>query len=302
VLGAAIGCALLLAGARARADGEEGDPFAYNLRFALSPLAFSAAVTQSWFGSALRVEYEPVNSFELQLAGHVAWLNANHASALAHAYGGKFILAIHFSQSVREQPLYGTVYPADTPAVTGQLGTDHDLEDVPVNEKLRTALPMPRDRDTTLVASMRDVHSVRVGAAFTKVLQRARPDLDTVTQNELPYLNLGYSFATHWNLSTDVTGKREVGYRRFYGDLLLTAAGLVHADPARTARGGRVDTQPFGARIGMQGAMEGLLRKLPAVGVAYDLELGLYPGKGGLEGYLFLALGIALDVATASPH
>jgi hypothetical protein len=53
-----------------------------------------------------------------------------------------------------------------------------------------------------------------------------------------------------------------------------------------------------GARLGMQGAIEGLLESAPSLGFAYDLELGAYPGRGGLEGYLFLAFGAAFDVAT----
>jgi hypothetical protein len=50
----------------------------------------------------------------------------------------------------------------------------------------------------------------------------------------------------------------------------------------------------------MQGAMQGLLEELPSLGFAYDVELGAYPGRGGIEGYLFLAIGAAYDVATRS--
>ena len=54
----------------------------------------------------------------------------------------------------------------------------------------------------------------------------------------------------------------------------------------------------FGLRVGMQGALEGFFQRAAGVGFAYDLELGMYPGRGGLEGYLFVALGVALDAAT----
>lgn len=279
-----------------RADAKPGDPFAYNLRLALSPLAFQAAVSQSWFGSAVRVEYGPWRFLDIALDGRVAWLNATKNSALAHSYSVRGTLELHFAQSVDQQQLYGTVYPADTPAITGSsVGTDQDLP-VSSSQRLQIGMGVPHDRDITLVAAMRNVHSLRIGAAYTNVLERARPVTAELAANRFVTVHAGYSYATHWNLTSDVTGKREVGYRRYYGDVLLTSAAWLDA-PERSSLGDRISFQPLGARIGMQGAMEGLMQSAPAVGLAYDLELGAYPGRGGLEGYLFLALGVAIDVA-----
>lgn len=285
--------------AHARADATPGDPFAYDLRFAITPLAFQAALSQSWFGSAARIEYGPFRFVDILVDGRISWLPANRGGELAHSYTLRAGFAFHVAQSLSERALYGTVYPADTPAVSaGSVGTDRDLIDLPINERLRTGLDSPHDRDLTLVAVMRDAHSLRVGAAYTRLLERARPEGDRVVQNELPFAYLGYSFATHWNLPASLTGKREVGYRRFYGDLLVTQADLIESSRERTSKGQRISSQTLGARIGMQGAMEGLTHALPSLGLAYDLEIGMYPGRSGLEGYLFLALGVAIDVAT----
>lgn len=285
-------------GTRARAETTHtGDPFAYNLRFAVSPLAFQAAMSQSWFGSALRAEYSPFHFMDVAFDGRMAWFNANQTHGLSHSYMGRIGFAFHLAQSVSQQPLYGTVYPADTPALSAPgVGTDHDLYGVSSSERLRTGMPTPYDRDVTLAAAMRSTHSLRVGAAYTTVLEHARPDPELHAQNQLPMLHVGYSFTTQWNLPESVTGKPELGYRRFYGDILLTTAGLSEAKPERTPAGQRVQFQPVGARLGMQGAMEGLTRALPSLGFAYDLEIGVYPGRGGLEGFMFLALGVAFDV------
>ena len=276
-----------------------GDPSAYNLRFVLSPLAFQAAMSQSWFGSALRIEYAPFRFMDVAIDGRMAWFNANQTQALGHSYTGRIGLAFHLAQSVTDQPLYGTVYPADTPALSAPgIGTDHDLYCVGASERLRTGMPTPYDRDVTLAAAMRSTHSLRVGAAYTTVLERARPDPELHARNSLPMLHIGYSFTTQWNLAASVTGRPELGYRRFYGDLLLTTADWTDAKPERTRAGQRVQFHPVGARVGIQGAMEGLTRMLPSLGFGYDLEIGVYPGRGGLEGFLFLALGAALDAAT----
>jgi hypothetical protein len=50
--------------------------------------------------------------------------------------------------------------------------------------------------------------------------------------------------------------------------------------------------------MGVEGTMAGLFDDEPGIGLSYQLELGAYPGKGGLEGYLFLALGVAIDAIT----
>ncbi|MET0386279.1 MAG: hypothetical protein ABW321_09995 [Polyangiales bacterium] len=276
-----------------------GDPFAYDLRVALQPLAFQAAVSQSWFGSAARIEYSPLRFLDVSLDGRVAWLNASQGALLPHSYLARFGLAFHIVQSVRQKQLYGTVYPSDTAAISPNgIGVAQDLMEMPSSNRLRTGLENPYDRDPNLTATMRDVHSLRVGAAYTKILQRARPESDRRALNELPFAYVGYSFGTHWNLVADVTGKREVGYRRFYGDVLLTTSDLNDAEPRVRSNGERIDFRPLGARAGMQGALEGLLQDFPSFGVSYDMEIGLYPGRGGFEGYLFFALGVAIDAAT----
>jgi len=296
----ALLCALSIALApalRARADDDDAAAqSSIDLRVALSPLAFQAAVTQSWFGSALRIEYAPLSFAEIAVDGRVAWLNANHGSEL-HSYALRAGLSLHLSQRVEQRPLYGTVYAADTAAIGGGVGSDHDLE-VPASERMRTGLAVPRDVDPTLQAVMRSAHSLRLGAAYTQLLQRARPDADAITENRLPIAHLGYSYTNYWNIPARVTGRHEQGFRRYYGDLLLTLPSAVQLDPERTADGRRIFTQALGARLGMQGTLGGLLKSAPFLGFAYDLEIGVYPGRGGLEGYLFLALGIALETAT----
>ena len=269
---------------------------AVDLRVALSPLAFQAAVTQSWFGSAARIEYAPVSFGELVLDGRVAWLNANHGSAL-HSYTLRAGINLHLSQRVEQRSLYGTVYAADTAAVGGGLGSDHDL-DVPASERMRTGMAAGRDFDPTLQASMRSAHSLRLGAAYTQLLERARPDAEAITRNRLPIAHIGYGYTTYWNIPQRVTGRREQGFRRYFGDLLLTLPSAISIQPDRTAAGARIVTQALGARLGMQGTLGGLLASAPYLGFAYDLEIGVYPGRGGIEGSLFLALGLALEAAT----
>jgi hypothetical protein len=287
--------------AHARENTRPGDPFAYNLRIALSPLAFQAAISQSFFGSAARIEYAPVHAFDLALDGRIAWFNANRTDWLARSYALRGVLSFHLSQSVTEQKLYGTVYAAEPAAITASgVGTDQDLN-VPVNERMRTSTG-PIDRDKTLTSAMRETHSLRVGVSYAKVLERALPVSGFFAQNKVPMLQVGYAFATYWNIPQNVTGKPEVGYRRYYGDLLLTTADLTKSEPdrafdAKTSQPVALEFQPVGARIGIQGAMEALFTAAPSLGLAYDLELGAYPGRGGIEGYLFLALGVALDIA-----
>jgi hypothetical protein len=288
-------------GVRARDGVRPGDPFAYNLRIAVSPLAFQAAVSQSFFGSGARIEYAPTHAFDLELDGRIAWFNANRTDLLARSYALRAVVSFHLSQSVTEQKLYGTVYAAEPAAVTASgVGTDQDLN-VPVNERMRTS-SAPLDRDKTLSAAMRETHSLRVGVSYAKVLERARPVDGVFALNELPMLHVGYAFATYWNLRSEVTGKPEIGYRRFYGDVLVTTANLTHSDPDRaydsvSAQPVDLDFQPLGARLGLQGSMGALLSADPSLGLAYDLELGAYPGRAGIEGYLFIALGVALDIA-----
>jgi hypothetical protein len=292
-----LACALALPRASAYAEAQPGDPYAYDLRLALEPLAFQAGVTQRWFGSAARAELGVTRWLDVALDGRFAWFNADSSIAV-RSYLARANFSFHIAQSVDEQPLYGTVYPADTPAIAPTAGTDQDLMGVPVSEKLRSGEIRPLDRDLTLSAAMRDVHSLRLGFAYGQVAERARPDANAWARDRMALLQLGYSYSTHWNLVTQVTGKREIGYRRFFFDAMLTSPGLTKTYPTHTRDGSALSFVPVGARVGMQGAMEGLLGQMPSLGFAYDVELGAYPGRGGIEGYLFLALGVAYDVAT----
>lgn len=293
-----IACALALPRARVHADARAGDPYAYDLRLALQPLAFQAGVTQRWFGSAARAEYGVARWLDVGVDGRFAWFNAD-SSIKVHSYLGRATFSFHIAESVDERALLGTVYPSDPPAVTPTPGTDQDLMGTPVSEKLRSGDVRPLDRDVTLSAAMRDVHSLRLGFAYGAVAERARPDVNAWARDRMALLQLGYSYSTHWNLMTHVTGKREVGYRRFFADAMLTTAGLTKTYPTHTSDGKTaLAFVPVGGRVGMQGAMEGLAEQAPSLGFAYDVELGVYPGRGGVEGYLFLALGVAYDVAT----
>lgn len=289
-------CIALVPGSAAADDSEVYDPFAYDLRVAVQPFAFQAGVSQSFFGSAARIEYGVLRVLDVALDGRLAWFNATERDS-AYSYQLRGTLSFHIGQSVSEQELYGVVHPADTAAIGAGTATDHAL-DLPVSEIMRSGSPTPYDPDPSVRGAMRNTHSLRLGAAYAQLVQRARPDVDARARNRLPMLHVGYAWATYWNLAPKVSGKRELGYRRFYGDLLLTLPQMIDVSPERTRDGTRINTNPIGVRVGMQGALEGFLREFAGFGFAYDLELGMYPGRGGLEGYLFVALGVALDAAT----
>ena len=280
----------------AAADSETYDPFAYDLRVALQPFAFQAGVSQSFFGSAARIEYGPLHVLDVAIDGRLAWFNATQREDV-YSYQLRGTLSFHLGQSVSEQELYGVVHPADTAAIGAGTASDHAL-DIPINEVMRSGSPTPYDADPSMRGAMRNTHSLRLGAEYAQLLQRARPDVNARARNRVPMLHVGYAWATYWNLAPSVSGKRELGYRRFYGDLLLTAAQLVDVSPERTSDGTRITSNTIGGRVGMQGALDGFFPRAEGLGFAYDLELGLYPGRGGLEGYLFVALGVALDAAT----
>ena len=275
---------------------ESYDPFAYDLRVAIEPFAFQAGVSQSAFGSAARIEYGLLRMLDIALDGRVGLLNARKGDDVT-AWQARGTLSFHLVQSVREQELYGVVHPADTAVIGAGVSTDRPPE-VPISEVMRTGSTAPYDPDPSLRGAMRNTHSLRLGAAYAQMQQRARPEVELRARNRLTLVHLGYAYATYWNLAASVSGKREVGYRRFYGDVLLTASPWVDAEPNRTRDGTRLNFQPIGLRVGMQGSLAGFVPSAAGVGFAYDLELGLYPGRGGLEGFLFVALGVALDAAT----
>jgi hypothetical protein len=272
-----------------------GDPFAYDLRIAIMPAAFEAGVSQSWFGSAARIEYGITPFIDVGVDGRGAWWSTHGAP---HAYLARLNLSFHLSQSVEQTSLAGTVFAEDTAALSPVgIGTDRELQGTPVSDKLKSGDPTPLDHDVTLVAAMRSVHSLRVGLDAVSVVERALPDANIRADNRMLLLHLGYGFGTHWNLEASVTGKREIGYRRFFCDALLTVPSLTRTR-LESAPQSELNFFPLGARIGMQGALDALLSAAPGLGFSYDLELGAYPGRGGLEGYLFVGLGLAIDVAT----
>jgi len=292
--------------ADAKGEAESQDPFAYDLRIAISPVAFQTAVSQTWLGSAIRVEYSPLRQLDIMLDGRAAWHATRRRAELAHSYVGRVGVAWHFAQSVRGRPLYGTVYATDAAVSTGTLGTDHDVPGVTSSERLRTALPPPKDRkvDPHLMGLVRDAHSLRLGIGRARTLQLTRLEEDVEREgreyatNDSTILHFGYSYTLNWNLPANLTGKDELGYRRLYADVLFTPSAWTRTEVTNGRPGAQVDLRPFGARLGMQGALEGLLQTLPSLGVAYDLEIGMYPGRSGYEAYLFVALGVAFDVAT----
>lgn len=291
--------AWLIAEGAVRADARPGDPMAYDLRMSLSPVAFQAAVSQSWFGSAARIEYGVTPRLDVGVRGKIAWWSGL-GERETRSYGLTLGFAYHFDQVLEDETLAGTVYPGDMPALrgAGAAGTDTDLMDIPVSERMRGGEISPRDYDRTAVAAMRRVHSVRFGVGYVQVVERLLPETGRSGRNRMPLLHAGYGWGTHWNLPADVTGRREVGFRRIYIDALLALPSLTETTPDRTSTGVRADFFPVGARIGLEGTLGGLVSAAPGVGLGYDLELGAYPGRGGLEGYLLLGLGVAVDVAT----
>jgi hypothetical protein len=291
----------------ARAQGASDDPYVYGLRTAIFPAAFVAGVSQSHFGSAGRAEIDVGRRIVVQVSGRAAW-----ADVAGQDEPGMFALRagliLHLSDRRETTRLAGTVYPEDTPAVGGAgPGTDRDL-DVPVSQKLggpRLRAPDQEDVEATL----RKVQSLRLGYDFARAVERGRPDADNGSSryfaNSVHAAYLGYGWGEHWNLSAAAAGGApQVGWRRFYLDALVTLPGLVKAKSLTvvkslaTVQSSEPELFAFGGRIGMEGAIDALLRSAPGIGFAYTLELGALPGKSGVEGYLFVGLGLALDLPT----
>jgi hypothetical protein len=282
----------------ASADAGQARDGAYDLRISIAPVAFQAALSQGWFGSAARIEYELARSLDIGLRGRVAWWPAT-GEHTTHSYATELMFALHVMDEYENQALSGTVYPEDTPAIQGvQPGTDQDMMGVPVSERMEGGRMSVGDYDASLTAAMRNVHCLRAGVGFLQVVERALPEAGRTAKNQLPYASLGYSFGTHWNLPRSTTGKREVGWRRLYFDALATTQAWTKASPDLTSDGRKLKFLGLGGRMGVEGTMAGLFDGEPGIGLSYQLELGAYPGKGGLEGYLFIALGVAIDAIT----
>ncbi|HEX2675737.1 MAG TPA: hypothetical protein VHM19_03840 [Polyangiales bacterium] len=299
----ALALALLVLGARsAHAEPRPGDPLAYDLRIAVFPATFQAGISQSSFGSALRAEYRVVRRFDLGVLARAGWWNVTGEDK-HHGYTLGVNATIHLSEAIDERKLGGTVYPEDPGAVggTGSAGgTDHDLE-VPTSSRLggpRMGVDNP-NRDT--VALMYSVTSLRVGFSYASAIEPAQSSLGAsdYVQARMPLVHLGFGWGTHWNLPAEVTGQPEIGYRRFYLDVLGTAPSLVKERALfSTPDVAHPKIFPLGGRIGMEGSIDALLHDAPGVGFGYTLELGALPARRSVEGYLFVGLGVALDFAT----
>lgn len=298
VLGLAWLCALPT---RALADSD--DPYAYDLRFALFPAFFQAGVSQSHFGSAVRAEADIVRGFSIEAAGRLPWLNVLGEKD-PHGFTVRAGLAWNFYDDREPTRLSGTVYPEDTPKMRGGggSGTDTDLE-VPTSQKLggpRMTLP---EKDRSLVADLRNVHSLRLGWDFVRAVERGRPGPEYHVINRFHSFHLGYGWGSHWNLSPAAAGgEREIGWRRFYLDATLAPKELADTAAIAPPTPFKPDFFPLGARLGMAGAICALADGARGLGFAYSLELGALPGESGLEGYLFLGFGLEVDAVTRRRH
>jgi hypothetical protein len=291
----------------ARALGQSDDPYAYDARFALFPVSFQAGVSQSHFGSGARAEFDVVRGLGVEAAGRLSWLGVLGEKE-KRAFAVRAGVLWHFVDDREPTPLSGTVYPEDTPKMQGggASATDTDLE-VPMSQKLggpRMTLP---EKDRSLVAELRNVHSARLGWDFVRAVERARPGTTDEPAhhvvNRLHGFYLGYGWGSHWNLSPATGGgSREVGWRRFYLDATLAPEGLSTTDPIAPPPPTRPDYFPLGVRVGMAGAIGALARGAPGLGFGYSLELGALPGESGLEGYLFFGLGVEVDAVTRRRH
>jgi hypothetical protein len=292
----------LLSVRAAAQSAETDDPYFYNLRTALFPAAFRAGVSQSHFGSAARAELDLARRVGVQVSGDGGWLNVTGPTGPI-TFSLRAGLIFHIIDEERTTPLLGTVYPEDTPAAGSRgPGTDTDL-DVPVQSKLGGPPLRFPDQDRTLSARLRNVHSLRVGYDFARAVERGRPDASDGSKreflNRMHALYLGYGWGSHWNLGAVAAGgSPQVGWRRFYVDALVTLPTLVAS--TRIGAGPNEEASFFavGARIGMEGAIGALLRSAPGIGFGYSLELGALPGRSGVEGYLVVGLGLALDFGT----
>lgn len=298
-------CALVCAApTSALADGD--DPYAYDLRFGLFPATFQAGVSQSHFGSALRAEADLARGFGVEAVGRVPWLNVLGEKD-TRTFAVRAGLLWHIFDDREPTRLAGTVYPRDAGKMRGggASGTDTDL-DVPTSQKLggpRLTLP---EHDEDAVAEVRNVQTVRAGWEFARAVQRARPgapDVELHMVNQLHAFYVGYGWGSHWNLSpAAVGGQREIGWRRFYVDFALAPRALVDADAIEIAPPTEQSFFGLGARLGMAGAICALVRGVRGLGFAYSFELGALPGESGLEGYLFLGLGLEVDATTRRRH
>ena len=299
----AFALALVHAACATRAHAQylpRDDPYAYGLRITLFPAIFQGGFSQIHFGSAARAEVDLSRRFVLAVAGRLPWA-AVGGNLEPLGYSFRAGVAFNFMDEIQSERLFGTVTPADTPAVGERAGLEFGMgpqgERSSVTEKLGSGRFGARDRDLELFAPIRNVQSLRIGYDLVRGIQQARPNLpDYVSTMHAFYV--GYSFSLHWNLSPATAGEREIGWRRYYLDLMVTAEPLIDAEPlviTDATRGRDQEIFAGGLRIGMEGAIEAIQRSAPGLGFGYDIELGLLPGASGFEAYLFIGLGLAVD-------
>jgi hypothetical protein len=297
-----LGCCL---SGPAAAQPRDSDPYAYSLRMALFPVHFQGGISQSHLGSGGRVEVDIMPGLTVATQGRGAWASViGQKGALPYNVRGG--ISIHLVDKTLRQPLSGTVYPADVPTTEGAY-TGHPSEaDVPIHKTLGGPRLQPPEHATALLAPMRELITLRVGYDYTRAVERTSGV--SVDGDPVRFLNTfhagyaGLGWGTHWNLEPNLAaGKREVGYKHYYIDATFTAKPLDEVENLTMGANDKRDFFPLGLRIGLEGAMDGFWDSAPGVGLAYNLELGALPGRSGLEGYLFIGLGVELDVILQPP-
>ena len=204
------------------------NPYVYGLRIALFPAIFQGGVSQSHFGSALRAELDLSRRFVFAVAGRLPWV-AVGGDLEPLGYSVRAGFAFNFVDEIQSEKLFGTVHPADTPALGERSGVE--FKGASVSDKLGSPPFEPPDRDLEVSAPIRNVQAIRLGYDLVRGIEQGRPDLpDYVSTMHAFYA--GYAYSLHWNLSPATAGEREVGWRRYYFDLIVTAP----ADRRRTAR------------------------------------------------------------------
>jgi hypothetical protein len=233
--------------------------------------------------------------FVFSVAGRLPWV-AVSGTLEPLGYWARAGFAFNFVDEIQSERLHGTVKPADTPAL-GERSTV-EFDGASVSDKLGGPRFPAADRDLEVFAPIRNTHAIRLGYDLVRGIQRGeQPNtIDWVSTMHAFYA--GYSYGLHWNLSPATAGEREIGWRRYYLDVMVTAAPLIEARPVGETRAMAPHDPkvfPAGVRIGMEGAIDAVLRSTPGLGFGYQLELGLLPGASGFEGYLFIGLGLAVD-------
>ena len=282
----------------------QSDPRTYDLRFALMPLTFQPGISSSLVGSAARVEVDPAAPWTLQLQGRVPWLTAAGRDAEpALRPSLRAGLFVHVVDDVSREAEEVTVRPQDASVVSAPvMEAGHDVRTV----QQRLGSPRMRypgdDGSPGRELGVRHMQSLRLLYDYAQAVERLLPRSDDANRhalNRLHTLALGYSFGSQWHEPPGLENEGYVtGFKRYYLDVLLSAAGMGKVTALQpTDERDEARHFPIGVRLGLEGALCGLVNDWPGLGMAYTLELGVLPGQSGVEGYLFLALGLEFDVA-----